>query len=58
MQLAFLEAMGYCRYGGVGMGIGVHTDCSTPALAREDDGRPLFLTCDLIFILSIETLEF
>ena len=34
-QLAFLEAMGYLRYGGVGMGIGVHTDCSTPALARD-----------------------
>jgi len=44
-QLAFLEAMGYIRYGGVGMGIGVHTDCSTPALARfgSDELKRQFL---------------
>ena len=33
-QLAFLEASGYIRSSGVAMGIGVQTDCSTPALAR------------------------
>lgn len=33
-QLAFLEATGYIRSSGVAMGIGVQTDCSTPALAR------------------------
>jgi len=33
-QLAFLEAAGYIRSSGVAMGIGVQTDCATPALAR------------------------
>lgn len=33
-QMAFLEACGYIRSGGVAMGLGVQTDCSTPALAR------------------------
>lgn len=33
-QLAFLEAAGYIRASGVAMGLGVQTDCATPALAR------------------------
>jgi len=33
-QLAFLEAAGYIRSSGVAMGLGVQTDCATPALAR------------------------
>jgi len=33
-QVAACEAAGHIRSPGVGMAIGVHTDCSTPALAR------------------------
>ena len=33
-QMAFLEASGHIRASGVAMGIGVQTDCATPALAR------------------------
>jgi citronellyl-CoA dehydrogenase len=33
-ELAFLEAAGHIRSGGVAMALGVQTDCSTPALAR------------------------
>ena len=32
--MAFLEASGHIRASGVAMGIGVQTDCATPALAR------------------------
>merc|ERR1719369_640280 len=32
--MAYLEAMGHTRCAGAAMGIGVQTDCSTPALAR------------------------
>jgi citronellyl-CoA dehydrogenase len=44
-QLAVLETAGHIRSGGVGMGIGVHTDCATPALARfgSDELRRQFL---------------
>ncbi|SFF45733.1 citronellyl-CoA dehydrogenase [Fontimonas thermophila] len=33
-QVAFAEALGYCRVGGLPMAIGVQTDMATPALAR------------------------
>ena len=33
-ELAFLEACGHIRSSGVAMGLGVQTDCATPALAR------------------------
>jgi citronellyl-CoA dehydrogenase len=33
-QMAALEAFGHIRSSGVGMAIGVQTDCATPALAR------------------------
>jgi citronellyl-CoA dehydrogenase len=33
-QVAFAEALGYCKIGGVPMAIGVQTDMATPALAR------------------------
>lgn len=38
-QLAFLEACGHIRSGGVAMGLGVQTDCATPALARFGNDR-------------------
>ncbi|MET0984522.1 MAG: acyl-CoA dehydrogenase family protein [Steroidobacteraceae bacterium] len=42
---AFLEALGYCRSGGVVMGTTVQTDMATPALARfgSDELRREFL---------------
>ena len=33
-QIAFAEALGYCKVGGLPMAIGVQTDMATPALAR------------------------
>ncbi len=44
-QLAFIEAMGDIRCGGVPMAIGVQTDMATPALARfgSDELRKEFL---------------
>lgn len=33
-QVAFAEALGYCKVGGLPMAIGVQTDMATPALAR------------------------
>ena len=44
-QMAFLEATGHIRASGVAMGIGVQTDCSTPALARfgSDQLKSTFL---------------
>jgi citronellyl-CoA dehydrogenase len=33
-QVAFAEALGYCKVGGIPMAIGVQTDMATPALAR------------------------
>ncbi|MFA6312207.1 MAG: acyl-CoA dehydrogenase family protein, partial [Sterolibacterium sp.] len=45
-QLAFVEALGHIRCGGVPMAIGVQTDMATPALARfgSDELRKEFLT--------------
>jgi len=44
-QLAFIEALGHIRCGGVPMAIGVQTDMATPALARfgSDELRREFL---------------
>ena len=44
-QLAFVEALGHIRCGGVPMAIGVQTDMATPALARfgSDELRKEFL---------------
>ncbi len=44
-QMAILETAGHIRAAGAGMGIGVHTDCATPALARfgSDELRKEFL---------------
>ncbi|MFA6311843.1 MAG: acyl-CoA dehydrogenase family protein, partial [Sterolibacterium sp.] len=44
-QLAFVEALGHIRCGGVPMAIGVQTDMATPALARfgSDELRREFL---------------
>lgn len=33
-QIAFAEALGHCKVGGIPMAIGVQTDMATPALAR------------------------
>jgi citronellyl-CoA dehydrogenase len=33
-QIAFAEALGHCRVGGIPMAIGVQTDMCTPALAN------------------------
>ncbi len=44
-QMAMCEAAGNIRAPGVGMGIGVHTDCATPALAKfgSDELKKEFL---------------
>lgn len=44
-NMAALEGAGHIRSPGVGMGLGVHTDCATPALARfgSDELRKKYL---------------
>jgi citronellyl-CoA dehydrogenase len=44
-QVAFAEALGHCKVGGIPMAIGVQTDMATPALARfgSDEVRREFL---------------
>jgi len=44
-EIAFCEAIGHIKAGGVGMAIAVQTDMATPALARfgSDEVRDLFL---------------